>query len=249
MCLHELGIRLDGYGDGAMLLFRGIELHHYVAPWNWDEGGYRYAFDHTTHESIRQVVLKKKSYPNYVEPKFPEDDPDYEPDPNKIDDASNNDDQKGRTKKASTAKKPSANKAAEKKAPAKKAKGKGKATADTNNELGDEPASDAKLDDDEVIDPPHKITAPKKRPANEIFDDEDSEPLISMNKRRETTRTNKKDITTASKKRPGIEKSNDEDSESPRPTTKRPGTARTNKKDNASKERLPKLVTRSKRTR
>ena len=62
MCLPQLGLRLDGYQSGAILLFRGAESKHYVAPWEGDgEHGFRYAFDHTTHESVRRWCQGKKS--------------------------------------------------------------------------------------------------------------------------------------------------------------------------------------------
>lgn len=72
MCLNELGLRLDGYQSGAMLLFRGAEIYHYVSPWNVTEG-YRYAFDHTSHQSVRTSVLDKKPYPPYKQPRFSKD--------------------------------------------------------------------------------------------------------------------------------------------------------------------------------
>ena len=245
MCLEELGVRLEGYGDGAMLLFRGTELHHYVAPWNWAEGGYRYAFDHTTHESVRQVVLNKKPYIEYIEPTFPEDDPNYdaEAELKKKDNASVDKNQAGKAKKA-PAKKSSAKGAREKKAPSKKAMGKGKAKASTNSELEGSSASDAKLDDDDgVVDPRDKTTTPKKRPATDAYDDDNENP-IPMIKPPGTARTNR-----ALRKRPAPEISDDEDIESPKPTAKPAKRARTNKKDNAP-EKLPTEPTRrSKRTR
>ncbi len=36
MCLPQLGLSLDGYQSGAILLSRGAELKHYVAPWEGD---------------------------------------------------------------------------------------------------------------------------------------------------------------------------------------------------------------------
>lgn len=71
MCLKELGIRLSGYQNGAMLLFRGAEIRHYVAPWlPKGENGCRYAFDHTTHKSVEKWARETKTegYPKYVEP-------------------------------------------------------------------------------------------------------------------------------------------------------------------------------------
>ena len=53
MCINKLGIALDGYGDGAVLLFRGTEMKHYISQWS---GRYRYAFDHTTHQSIEDAI-------------------------------------------------------------------------------------------------------------------------------------------------------------------------------------------------
>ena len=73
MCLKELGVRLDGYQSGAMLLFRGTEMAHFTANWNQDEG-YRYAFDHTTHESVRRATKDKEPYKEYEPPHFSEDD-------------------------------------------------------------------------------------------------------------------------------------------------------------------------------
>ena len=46
-----------------------------MAPWDWTKEE-RYAFDHTTHESVRKAVLNKGPYRAYVEPKFPEEDED-----------------------------------------------------------------------------------------------------------------------------------------------------------------------------
>ncbi len=69
MCLPQLGLRLDGNQSGAILLFRGAELKHYVAPWEGDgEHGFRYAFDHTTHESVRRWCQGKKSDGGYQKP-------------------------------------------------------------------------------------------------------------------------------------------------------------------------------------
>lgn len=53
MCFNQLGIALDGYGDGAVLLFRGTETKHYISQWS---GNYRYAFDHTTHQSVEDAI-------------------------------------------------------------------------------------------------------------------------------------------------------------------------------------------------
>lgn len=57
MVLKQLGIVLPGYRSGASLQFRGSVLNHFITEWN---GKCRYAFDHTTHESVRQFVEKKK---------------------------------------------------------------------------------------------------------------------------------------------------------------------------------------------
>lgn len=53
MCINKLGIAMDGYGDGAVLLFRGTEMKHYISQWS---GNYRYAFDHTTHQSVEDAI-------------------------------------------------------------------------------------------------------------------------------------------------------------------------------------------------
>ena len=53
MCFNQLGIALDGYGDGAVLLLRGTEMKHYISQWS---GNYRYAFDHTTHQSVEDAI-------------------------------------------------------------------------------------------------------------------------------------------------------------------------------------------------
>ena len=71
MCLPQLGVRLDGYQSGAILLFRGTEMKYYVAPWEGvGEDSCRYAFDHTTHESVQRTVLSNKyqKYREYVKP-------------------------------------------------------------------------------------------------------------------------------------------------------------------------------------
>lgn len=53
MCVNKLGIALDGYGDGAVLLFREVEMKYYISQWS---GNYRYAFDHTTHQSVEYAI-------------------------------------------------------------------------------------------------------------------------------------------------------------------------------------------------
>ena len=67
MCFNDLGIRCDGYGSGAILLLRGTEMEHFVGPY---KGAYRYAFDHTTHESVRKRVEGMKAYQEYTKPDF-----------------------------------------------------------------------------------------------------------------------------------------------------------------------------------
>ena len=56
MCFNQLRLRLDGYRNGSILLFKGSHINHYLSPWT---GECRYAFDHTTHESVRITVDKK----------------------------------------------------------------------------------------------------------------------------------------------------------------------------------------------
>ena len=56
LCFNQLGLCLEGYQAGAVVLFRGHELKHYIGPWT---GKDRYAFDHTTHESFRKAVEKE----------------------------------------------------------------------------------------------------------------------------------------------------------------------------------------------
>lgn len=251
MCLKKLEIRLAGYEDGAMLLFRGTEINHYVTPWNWAEDDYRYAFDHTTHESIRQAVLNKKSYPDYEQPKFLEDDPNYKPDPKGPDSKkpdSNKEDEpndgynrevsiKKKKSKNATVKKSAAKSAPRKKTPTKKAKDKSKAKADTLNELGDNPAFDTFLGDDEVVEPPHKPTKPKKRPVTDVSDDKNSENPTSKSKRPRTAHINKNEKSTTQKKRSATEISDDDDDdENPKSMTKPAKRARTNKKGNAVNE-------------
>ena len=53
MCIRKMGIALDGYKHGAVLLFRGTEMRHYLSHWT---GKYRYAFDHTTHQSVVDAI-------------------------------------------------------------------------------------------------------------------------------------------------------------------------------------------------
>ncbi|KAL6720028.1 hypothetical protein ACLMJK_001949 [Lecanora helva] len=67
MCINKLGIALDGYKNGAILLFCGTELDHYISEWN---GKYRYAFDHTTHQSVADMVdFHNRNKPYWVEKK------------------------------------------------------------------------------------------------------------------------------------------------------------------------------------
>ncbi|KAI4121785.1 MAG: hypothetical protein LQ338_006174 [Usnochroma carphineum] len=49
----QLGIILKGYQSGASMQFRGTIFKHYIANW---EGKSRYAFNHTTHETVRRAV-------------------------------------------------------------------------------------------------------------------------------------------------------------------------------------------------
>lgn len=53
MVLRDLGVVLHGYQSGATLHFRGNILYHYTTTWT---GKCRYAFDHTTKQSIRAQV-------------------------------------------------------------------------------------------------------------------------------------------------------------------------------------------------
>ncbi|KAL8752737.1 MAG: hypothetical protein Q9184_005640 [Pyrenodesmia sp. 2 TL-2023] len=53
MVLRDLGVVLHGYQSGATLHFRGNILWHYTTEWT---GKCRYAFDHTTKQSIRAQV-------------------------------------------------------------------------------------------------------------------------------------------------------------------------------------------------
>ena len=56
-------------------------MAHYTANWNQDEN-YRYAFDHTTHESVRRATISKLPCQEYERPNFPEDDDDdFKPEP------------------------------------------------------------------------------------------------------------------------------------------------------------------------
>ncbi|KAL8920488.1 MAG: hypothetical protein Q9208_006237 [Pyrenodesmia sp. 3 TL-2023] len=59
MVFKELGIILPGYGSGAAMQFRGTILKHYIGQWT---GKCRYAFDHTTHDTVRKAAenLKQK---------------------------------------------------------------------------------------------------------------------------------------------------------------------------------------------
>lgn len=53
MVLRDLGIVLDGYKSGATLQFRGNIFGHYITEWT---GKCRYAFDHTTKNTVRKEV-------------------------------------------------------------------------------------------------------------------------------------------------------------------------------------------------
>ena len=68
MCINKLGIALDGYGDGAVLLFRGTEMKHYISQWS---GNYRYAFDHTTHRSVENAVREHEETGRWAPEKDP----------------------------------------------------------------------------------------------------------------------------------------------------------------------------------
>lgn len=69
MCINKLGIALDGYGDGAVLLFRGTEMKHYISQWS---GNYRYAFDHTTHQSVENAIRHYEKTGRWAPEKDPE---------------------------------------------------------------------------------------------------------------------------------------------------------------------------------
>ena len=69
MCFNQLGIALDGYGDGAVLLFRGTEMRHYISQWS---GNYRYAFDHTTHQSVEDAITAHEKTGRWGPEKDPE---------------------------------------------------------------------------------------------------------------------------------------------------------------------------------
>ena len=55
MCFNQLGVKLSGYKSGSIMMIRGRDLRHYVAPWT---GKDRYAFDFTCHESIAELVRR-----------------------------------------------------------------------------------------------------------------------------------------------------------------------------------------------
>lgn len=57
MCFNQIGLKLNGYKSGAVLLIRGGEISHYIAPW---KGECRYAFDHTTHKTVRETVDRER---------------------------------------------------------------------------------------------------------------------------------------------------------------------------------------------
>lgn len=69
MCINKLGIALDGYGDGAVLLFRGTEMKHYISQWS---GNYRYAFDHTAHQSVENAIRHYEKTGRWAPEKDPE---------------------------------------------------------------------------------------------------------------------------------------------------------------------------------
>ena len=79
MCINQLGIALDGYGDGAVFLFRGTEMRHYISQWS---GKYRYAFDHTTHQSVEDAVTRHEETGRWGSKKDPKQDAE-EPKPTK----------------------------------------------------------------------------------------------------------------------------------------------------------------------
>ena len=68
MCFNQLGIALDGYDDGAVLLLRGTELRHYISQWS---GNCRYAFDHTTHQSVENAVKEHEKSGRWAPKKEP----------------------------------------------------------------------------------------------------------------------------------------------------------------------------------
>ncbi|KAL8899636.1 MAG: hypothetical protein Q9207_006096, partial [Kuettlingeria erythrocarpa] len=94
MVFKELGIILPGYQSGAAMQFRGTILKHFIGKW---EGSSRYAFDHTTHETVRKAAesLKKKTENGESKIDY---DPDAENDDNdddkKHDQKDNNEDDK-----------------------------------------------------------------------------------------------------------------------------------------------------------
>lgn len=73
MCINKLGIALEGYKDGAVLLFRGTDMYHYVSQW---KGEYRYAFDHTTHASVAAMVEHHRKNGVWRDPALIKDDND-----------------------------------------------------------------------------------------------------------------------------------------------------------------------------
>ncbi|KAI4178444.1 MAG: hypothetical protein L6R41_008390, partial [Letrouitia leprolyta] len=56
MVLKQLGIILPGYRSGAPLQFRGSIPSHFITKWN---GKCRFAFDHTTKDSVRRWVEER----------------------------------------------------------------------------------------------------------------------------------------------------------------------------------------------
>lgn len=73
MCINKLGIALEGYKDGAVLLFRGTEMPHYVSRWR---GKYRYAFDYTTHQSVENMVSHHRKHRVWLDEHLIKDDND-----------------------------------------------------------------------------------------------------------------------------------------------------------------------------
>lgn len=90
MVFKELGIILPGYQSGAAMQFRGTILKHFIGKWT---GGSRYAFDHTTHESVRKAAELLKEKGENGESKIVYD-PDAKKDDNEDENEDGNDDDK-----------------------------------------------------------------------------------------------------------------------------------------------------------